>query len=154
MFQLVIFLIRYPKKSALVKESKTSLKEVERHIKSVAEIIKYAEQYKENRPYHTHYCRAKNPDEYFRKHEPNLILYDGAKEMLRRSGTNLKTLDVDKLRSDYARLERQKEELGKVYHSAENEVNQMNTELKKLKKYFGMEQPAKTVQNNKSQEFR
>lgn len=142
------------KKSALVKESKTSLKEVEHQIKSTAEIIKYTEQYIENRPYHIHYHKAKNPDDYFRKYESNLILYDGAKEMLRRSGTNLKTLDVDKLRSDYARLERQKEELGEVYHSAENEVKQMNTELNKLKQYLGMEQDNETEKNRKKEQSR
>ena len=65
------------RKSALVKESRSSLKEVKRRIKSTAEILKYAEQYKENRPYHIHYRKAKNPDDYFRKHESNLILYDG-----------------------------------------------------------------------------
>lgn len=135
------------KKSALIKEPKTSLKEVERQIKSTAEIIKYAEQYKENRPYHIRYRKAKNPDDYFRKHESNLLLYDGAKEMLRRSGIDLKTLDVDKLRSDYARLKRQKEELGKVYHSAENEVKQMNSELDKLKQYLGMEHGNETERN-------
>lgn len=142
------------KKSTLVKESKSSLKAVEQHMKSVAEIIKYAEQYKENRPCHTRYRKAKNPDDYFRKHESNLILYNGAKEMLRRSGIDLKMLDVNKLRSDYARLERQKEELGKVYHSAENEVKQMNTELNKLKQYLGMEQDNETEKNRKEEQSR
>ncbi|MDE5933100.1 MAG: hypothetical protein K2H40_11560, partial [Lachnospiraceae bacterium] len=110
--------------------------------------------YKENRPYHIHYRKAKNPDDYFRKHESNLILYDGAKEMLRRSGTDLKTLDVDKLRSDHARLERQKEELGKVYHSAENEVKQMKKELDKLKRYLGMEQNSESEKNRKKEPSR
>ncbi|MDE6662495.1 MAG: relaxase/mobilization nuclease domain-containing protein [Lachnospiraceae bacterium] len=128
------------KKSALVKESRNSLKEAERKMKNAAEILKYAEQYKENRPYHIHYRKVKNTDNYFRKHESNLILYDGAKEMLRRSGIDLKTLDVDKLRSNYARLERQKNEASKVYHSTENELKQMNTKLDKLKQYLGMEQ--------------
>lgn len=68
------------KKSALAKESKIRLKDVEGQIKGTAEILKYAEQYKENRPYHIRYRNAKNPDDYFRKHEPNLILYDGQKK--------------------------------------------------------------------------
>lgn len=141
------------KKSALVKESKTSLKEVERQIKSTAEIIKYTEQYKENRPYHIHYRKAKNPDDYFRKHESNLILYDGAKEILRRSGIDLKNLDMDNLRSGYARLERQKEEIGKIYHSAEKELKQMNTELDKLKRYFGMEQDNEAEKTRKKEQL-
>lgn len=127
---------------------------MERQIKSTAEILKYAEQYKENRPYHICYRNAKNPDDYFRKHEPNLILYDGAKEMLRRSGADLKTLDVDKLRSDYARLERQKNEISNVYRFSEKELKQMNTELNKLKQYLGMEPYNETEKNRKKEQSR
>ena len=142
------------KKSVLVKESKSSLKEVERRIKSTAEILKYAEQYKENRPYQIRCRKAKNPDDYFRKHESNLILYDGAKEMLRRSGIDLKTLDIDKLRSGYARLEKQKTEIANVYRSSEKELKQMNTELEKLKRYLGMEQNNETEKNPKEEQTR
>ena len=142
------------KKSVLVKESKRSLKDVERRIKSTAEILKYAEQYKENRPYQIRYRKAKNPDDYFRKHESNLILYDGAKEMLRRSGIDLKTLDIDKLRSGYARLERQKIEIDNVYRSSEKELKQMNTELDKLKRYLGMEQDNEPEKNQKKEQSR
>ncbi|MBD5521238.1 MAG: relaxase/mobilization nuclease domain-containing protein [Lachnospiraceae bacterium] len=140
------------KKSALIKESKTRLKEVERQIKSTAEILKYAQQYKENRPYQIHYRKAKNPDDYFRKHESNLILYDGAKEMLRRSEIDLKTLDVDKLRSSYAHLERQKNEINNVYRSSEKELKQMNTELDKLKQYLGMEQDKEAEKKQKKEQ--
>lgn len=141
-------------KSVLVKESKDSLKELEHRMKSMAEIIRYAEQYKENRSFQIHYRKAKNPDEYFRKHESNLILYDGAKEMLRRLGCEPKMLDVDKLRSDYSRLERQKAELNKEYHSAEKELKQMRTELDKLKQYFSTERHEKTAQKHKDLPFR
>ena len=83
----------------------------------------------------------------YTKIQSNLILYDGAKEMLRRAGIDLKVLDTNKLRSDYARLEQQKEELGKVYHSAEKEVKQMNTELDKLKQYLNMRQDNEAEKN-------
>ncbi len=138
-------------KSVLAKESKSRLKELERRMKSMAETIRYAEQYKENRPFQIHYRKAKNPDDYFRKHESNLILYDGAKEMLRRLGCEPKMLDVDKLRSDHERLERQKAALNKEYHSAEKELKQMRTELDKLKQYLGMEPENITEKNRKKE---
>lgn len=139
-------------KSAFAKESKSSLKELEHRMKSTAEIIKYAEQYKENHPFQIRYRKAKNPDEYFRKHESNLILYDGAKGMLRRLGCDPKTLDTDKLRSGYARLERQKTEISKAYHSTEKELKQMNRELDKLKKYLDMEAENRPGKNPKKEQ--
>lgn len=84
----------------------------------------------------------------------NLILYDGAKEMLRRSGIDLKTLDVDKLHSDYARLEQQKNEISNVYRSSEKELKQMNTELDKLKRYLEIEQENETEKNQKKEASR
>ena len=59
-------------------------------IKDLAEIIKYAEQYKANKAYHIAYKKSKNPDAYFRKHESQIILYGGAKRMLEQAGIPLK----------------------------------------------------------------
>jgi len=43
------------------KSAKQSVVELEHHMKDLAEIIKYAEQYKDNRSYHIGYKKAKNP---------------------------------------------------------------------------------------------
>ena len=51
-------------------------------MKPYAEILKYAEQYEANKPYHLRSKKSKNPDDYFRRHESELLLYDGAKNML------------------------------------------------------------------------
>lgn len=50
--------------------------------KPFAELIKYAEQFEAYKPYHVRSKKSKNPDEYFRRHESELLLYDGAKNML------------------------------------------------------------------------
>lgn len=80
-------------------------------MKSMAETIKYAQQYQENRPYQIRYRKAQNPDDYFRKHETELILYDGAKEMLRRAKIEPRTLDINKLRAEFSQMEQKKKEL-------------------------------------------
>lgn len=126
-------------KSADAKASKDNLIRLEKQMKNAAEILKYVEQYQENRPYQIRYRKSKNPDEYFRKHESQLILYDGAKEMLRRAGINLKTLDPDKMRSTFSRMEKQKRELQQTYKTAENEVTQMERELDQLNQYLKMQ---------------
>jgi hypothetical protein len=90
------------------KSAKQNVAELEHRIKDLAEIIKYAEQYRANRSYHIGYKKAKNPDAYFRRYESQIILYGGAKRMLEQAGINLKTLNVDKLKSEYQELLLQK----------------------------------------------
>lgn len=75
----------------------------------------------------------------FRRHETQLILYDGAKEMLRRAKIDPRTLDLDKLRADFSKMELQKKELLQACQSAEKEVRQMERELEKLEQYLGAE---------------
>ncbi len=132
--------------AAASKESREKLIILERKMKGLAETIKYAQQYQENRPYQIRYRKAKNPDDYFRRHESELILYDGAKEMLRRAKIDPRTLDVVKLRADFSQMEQKKRELQQTYRTAENEVQQMKRELDKLNQYLNIEPPVVSEQ--------
>ena len=51
------------------KSAKQSAVELEHRMKNLAEIIQYAELYKDNRSYHIAYKKAKNPDAYFRRYK-------------------------------------------------------------------------------------
>ena len=134
------------------KSAKQSVVELEHRIKDLAEIIKYAEQYRANRSYHIGYKKAKNPDAYFRRYESQIILYGGAKQMLEQAGINLKSLNVDKLKSEYQELTRQKNELTSTYKSCEKEVRELSRKLNTLNQYLGRDttqtEPNKT--QNKS----
>ncbi len=145
---------RIAEQSALSRESRERRNALERRMKSMAEIIKYAEQYKANRAYNTAYRKSKNPDEYFRRHETQLILYDGAKEMLRRAKLDPRTLDLDKLRADFSKMELQKKELLQACQSAEKEVKQMERELEKLEQYLSAEQADISSQKRKKEPSR
>ena len=121
------------------KSAKQSVVELEHRIKDLAEIIKYAEQYKANRSYHIGYKKAKNPDAYFRRYESQIILYGGARRMLEQAGINLKSLNVDKLKSEYQELVIQKNELTATYKNCEKEVQELNRKLENLNQYLGRE---------------
>ena len=121
------------------KSAKQSVVELEHRIKDLAEIIKYAEQYKANRSYHIGYKKAKNPDAYFRRYESQIILYGGARRMLEQAGINLKSLNVDKLKSEYQELINQKNELTATYKNCEKEVWELNRKLENLNQYLGRE---------------
>lgn len=78
--------------------------ETERQLKDFGQILKYAKQYKANCIYHIRYQKSKDKDRYLRQHETELLLHDGAENMLKRFGINLKNLDIEKLCSDYNAL--------------------------------------------------
>ena len=132
------------------KSAKQSVVELEHRIKDLAEIIKYAEQYKSNRSYHIGYKKAKNPDAYFRRYESQIILYGGARRMLEQADINLKSLNVDKLKSEYHELLSQKNELTATYKNCEKEVWELNLKLENLNQYLGretMKQPEQAPQD-------
>ncbi len=121
------------------KSAKQSVVELEHRMKDLAEIIKYAEQYKANHFYHIGYKKSKNPDAYFRRYESQIILYGGARRMLEQAGINLKSLNIDKLKSEYHELSRQKNELAATYKNCEKEVKELNRKLENLNRYLGRE---------------
>ena len=123
-------------KSALAKTARTSLVETEHQLKDLGQILKYAEQYKSNRIYHIRYQKSKDKDRYLRQHETELLLHDGAENMLKRFGIDTKNLDVEKLRSDYNTLYSKKETLRKTYQSAEKDITSLTRKLDKLNQYL------------------
>lgn len=122
------------------KSAKQSVVKLEHRMKDLAEIIKYAEQYKTNRSYHIAYKKSKNPDAYFRRYESQIILYGGARRMLEQAGIKLKGLNVDKLRAEYQALETQKKELIDTYKSCEKEVRDLKRKQENLDRYLGRTQ--------------
>jgi len=140
-------------KSTLAKTARGSLVETERQLKDLGQLLKYAEQYKANHIYHVRYKKSKDKDAYLRRHETELILHDGAENMLKRFGIGLKTLDVEKLRSDYNALYAKKQALQKTYKSAEKETAGLNRKLDNLNQYLDRtpEQPTADRKTEKSQ---
>ena len=123
------------------RSAKQRVVELEHRMKDLAEIIKYAEQYKDNRSYHIAYKKAKNPDAYFRRYESQIILYGGARRVLEQAGINLKGLNVDKLKAEYQELMKQKSELTSTYKDCEKEVRELKRKQENLNQYLGRTQP-------------
>ena len=132
--------------AATGKEAKQTVRKLENRIKDLAEIIKYAEQYKANKAYHIAYKKSKNPDAYFRKHESQIILYGGARRMLEQAGIPLKGLNIDKLKAEYQELTTQKKELTATYKNCEKELKSLNRKLENLNQYLGRTEPPKSAQ--------
>lgn len=121
------------------KSAKQTLVKVEHRMKDLAEIIKYAEQYKDTRPYQLRYKNAKDKDSAFRKYESKLILHDGAKRVLEQKGLNINSLNADKLKTEYQELLSQKTKLTATYQNSDRELKSLNQKLVNLKQYLGKE---------------
>ncbi|MDE7444248.1 MAG: relaxase/mobilization nuclease domain-containing protein [Lachnospiraceae bacterium] len=132
-------------KSDLAKTARKSLVETEHQLKDLGQILKYAEQYKANRIYHIRYQKSKDKDRYLRQHETELLLHDGAENMLKRFGINPKNLDVEKLRSDYNSLHQKKTALQQTCKSAGMEISDLNRKLDNLNQYLKRTPEQQTV---------
>lgn len=127
-------------KSAIAKEARRGMVDMEHELKQKAEILKYAKQYVENKKYQRGYENAKDQDDYLQKHETQLILFGGAENMLRRCGVKLVNLDIKKMQAEYDALKVRIEELKGRYKSVEKEVAETRKQLENVTKYMGMEQ--------------
>ena len=123
-------------KSALAKTARASLVDTEHQLKDLGQILKYVDQYKTNRMYHIRYQKSKDKDRYLRQHETELLLHDGAENMLKRLGIDTKKLDIEKLRKNYHALCSKKDSLMKTYKSAEKEIHILQRKLDNLNQYF------------------
>ena len=137
------------------KSAKQSVVELEHRIKDLAVIIKYTEQYKANRSYHISYKKSKNPDAYFRRYESQIILYSGAKRMLAQVGVDLKSLTINKLKSEYEELKKKKSELTATYKNCEKEVLELSQKLNNLNQYIGRDatQQSQDMNSQKSERY-
>lgn len=106
-------------------------------MKKVAELLLYAEQYRDNKFFHEKYKKSKDPGRYLRMHEIQLILYDGAKRMLQKSGIDSKSVNPDEIRKDYETMQSRKFNLEKSYKAAEKEANSLKQKLSNIEQYMG-----------------
>lgn len=66
-----------------------------------------------------------------------LILYDGAKRMLQKSGIDSKSVNSDEIRKDYETMQSRKFNLEKSYKTAEKEATSLKQKLSNIEQYMG-----------------
>lgn len=123
-------------KSAEAKSTRQSLHNVQQELKKMGELIKYAKQYQDNHIYQLRYQKSKDKDRYFRQHETELLLYDGAEHMLKQQGLFPKNIDLSKLQNEYKVLIFQKEALQKNYKSLQKEIEKFQHDQNALNQYL------------------
>ena len=141
-------------RSAVAKEARSAIVDLEHEMKAKAEILKYAKQYMANRKYQRGYEKAKDQDAYFRSHETQIILFGGAESMLKRYGIKTSSLDVEKMQAEYDAMAVQKAKLKKIYQTAEKEAAEADKQLKNIRQYLGIEKDTvEVIKRHKKQDM-
>ncbi len=123
-------------KNEATKSAKKRLLQIEKRLKTYGAVLKYANQYRENRSYDMAYQKTKNPDEYFRQHEREILLFGGAKHMLEQMGVDVKSMNMKKLKSEYHQLLDKKETASLVYKNCAKESADLEKRLRNMNQYL------------------
>lgn len=137
--------------SSLLKQSKTansSIVSIEHRMRDLAETIKYAQQYKENKSFHNRYEKSKDKDRFLRKYESKIILFFSAERMLQQRGIEPEHLNLEKLKIDYQKLLLKKNELASTCKSAQEEIKELELIRHNMEQYLDF--PPETEQNRES----
>ena len=110
-------------------------------MQELAEMIKYAEQYQENKPYNDRYETVKDKDRFLRKYESQLILFSGAERMLQRDGIAPARMNVGKLKQTYNDLLSRKNELFKQHKTEKAEIAELELIRQNMEKYLNIASP-------------
>ena len=137
-------------KTTEAKSARAELVELEHKMKKVSELLLYAEQYRDNKPFQEKYSKSKDPDRYVRMHETQLILFDGAERMLLKMGLDPKSANVEEIRADYKAMQVRKSLLEKTYKSAEEETKSLQQKYSNVEQYLGIDKALEDRQQNRS----
>ena len=110
-------------------------------MQELAEMIKYSEQYQENKPYNDRYETVKDKDRFLRKYESQLILFSGAERMLQRDGIAPARMNVGKLKQTYNDLLSRKNELFKQHKTEKAEIAELELIRQNMEKYLNIASP-------------
>ena len=139
-------------KTTEAKSARTELVELEHQMKKVSELLLYAEQYRDNKPFQEKYKKSKDPDRYLRMHETQIILYDGAERMLRQMGLDPKSVNPAEIRSDYEAMQARRAVLEMTYKSADKEAQSLQQKMANVEQYIGQGRTTEQLQQQLRQE--
>jgi len=112
-----------------ISDKKNEMKELSQDMETMGKIVKYVNQYKQNKRYADAYKKSADPERYMQNRLSEITLYQEAERILKKSGIDPEHINLEKLKEDYYASDRKKTELG-------NQISKEQAEIKKLNKYM------------------
>ena len=112
---------------------------IDKELKVIREQIRYRENYDKYKPFHDKYISMKNKEDYYECSESELILFDGAKRILKEYGINPKETSLKDLQDKFNQLTDKRTELKSIYETSNEEIKESERKLDTLNKYFHLD---------------
>ena len=112
-----------------ISDKKSEMKELSQDMETMGKIVKYVNQYKQNKRYADAYKKSADPERYMQSRLSEITLFQEADRILKKSGIDPEHINLDKLKEDYIASDKKKTELG-------NQISKDQAEIKKLNKYM------------------
>ena len=97
--------------------------------------------------------KAKNQDALFRKYESQIILYRGAKEMLKKTGINPAKINPTEIRTDYEKMIQEHDTLIAKYKAEKGILKDLQQLKNTITQYMDMPKRTTILQQQKQQEL-
>ena len=130
--------------------SRSELAAIGRELKELKEIQHYLLQYKETALYRQAYNNSKETEAYAMKHDEQLTLFDGARNMLKKKGIRPNISELRQVNKDVAELEKREAEIEKKYDSAKKEAKDLEQKYRNVTEYLGYDKEQKKHERERS----
>ena len=97
----------------------------------------YLSDYKEFRPFHIAYEKARDKETYFDRHQRELIRYDGAVNMLKREGVSLNLSEIEKGMAIATELQSEHEELNRRLKDIKFQMKELGVRKQSFGRFMG-----------------
>ena len=132
-----------------VEASRSELASIGRELKELKEIQHYLLQYKETAPYRQAYNNSKDKETYAMKHDEQLTLFEGARNMLKKKGIRPNISELRQVNKDVEELEKREAEIEKKYDSARKEAKDLEQKHRNVTEYLRYDKEQKKHENEK-----
>lgn len=114
------------------------IKKIDNELLALSEKIKFTQNYKKNAVVYYESKRAKNPREYAREHESQIVLFKASEIYFERMKLNPKEINLSELFEQYKMLIKEKQQLFKVSRSLSAEINEIDRVAENIEKALGI----------------
>ena len=125
--------------NALKKQTQTaniSIISIEHQLRELSEIIKFTEQYHENKPYNDRYEKVKDKDKFLRKYESQIILFAGAEHMLQHMGIDSQHMKLENMKKLYDDLNLRKKQLSSQHKTSASSLKELEQIKRNMEEYL------------------
>jgi hypothetical protein len=118
-----------------VYECGKEIKSIEQEMKAFAAVIKYYDQYWDNKKYYVEYKRSQNPERYAQSRLSEITLFEEARKILKNSKIDPERLNIEKFKASYYEMKDEKQSYIERRETDRKNIEKISRILSDLKEF-------------------